>query len=433
MILIFTTSLSPRINYAFEIIFTYILKVDFQITTDAGIFNQYEGPKFSYGKAPLGEVLFFEAADLLFENDIHRQPIDEAIQGQAPVLFRVTSGCMPHDPFADAFYMVTRYEEYLPHFKDKYGRYSPEESIAYKNNFLERPVVNLWAMQIKKIILERYPAFKFPYIPYSFTPTIDIDNAYAYKHKGALRISLSMTYLLLKLDFFKFYDRVLVHMGYKRDPYDTYDKQMRIHKLHNIKPLYFILIGNYAKYDKNLSHTNVQYASLIRMLDQHAEICLHPSYASARNEHQLHVEKSRLEEILQRPITKSRSHYIKFELPGTYRNLIKAGIKEDYSMGYPNQVGYRAGIATPYYFYDLEKEKITDLKVFPFVVMDTTLKKYLHIRSKDIPVYLNPLLDENKKVGGNFTFIFHNESMGGERVWKNWGEVYESFIKMCMN
>lgn len=433
MILIFVTNTGPRLHYAFDIIFKYILKVEYTLTDNQNTFAEFPGPKFSYGKRPLGGELFFECADILFENEITRQPLGNVESGKEPSFYDVNSGAMHFDPFACSFYMVTRYEEYLPHVKDGYGRYSSEESIAFKGNFLDRPVVNHWALRVRKILSERFPLIGFPHLPFSFTPTIDIDNAYAYKHKGFLRIAATTLSLLLKMDLKKFRQNILVHLGYSKDPYDTYDKQFKIHKLHHVKPLYFILLGDYGKFDKNLSHKNPAYISLIQLLDQHAEICLHPSYESARNEDQLSIEKSRLEQILGRQVVKSRHHYIKIDLPKTYRQLIKAGFKEDFSMGYPNQVGFRAGTATPFYFYDLIEEKITDLKVFPFVAMDTTLKKYLHIKSKDVGSYLQPILDEMKEVGGNFIFIFHNESMGGQRVWKNWGEVYEKFIKMAIS
>ena len=102
-------------------------------------------------------------------------------------------------------------------------------------------------------------------------------------------------------------------------------------------------------------------------------------------------------------------------------------------MGYPDKVGYRASIATPFYFYDLVNEQQTNLKIFPFVVMDVTLKKYLHIKSKDVTSFLTPIIEENKKIGGHFIFIFHNESMGGEKMWKNWTDLYEKLIQISNN
>ena len=73
-------------------------------------------------------------------------------------------------------------------------------------------------------------------------------------------------------------------------------------------------------------------------------------------------------------VTKSRQHFLAFELPTTYLKLIQSGILEDYSMGYASHLGFRAGICSPFRFYNLLEEKETDLVVYPFQVMDVTLQ-----------------------------------------------------------
>ena len=76
-----------------------------------------------------------------------------------PVIFRDTSGSggFPFDPFTAGFYMVTRYEEYLGKNKDRFGRFSPKGSIAYAGNFLDKPVVNLWAQSLVEELQKARP------------------------------------------------------------------------------------------------------------------------------------------------------------------------------------------------------------------------------------------------------------------------------------
>lgn len=430
MILIKVLKITSRLTYIFDLIFNDLLKVDYKITDDESAFTEYQNPKFSYGKKPIADELFFASSLLLFETDICKQ-LHLSIKPDFDVqLFTVANGAMPFDMFAASFYLVTRYEEYLTHFKDRHGRYKVEDSMAFKVGFLNKPLVNIWANQLRELLKNRFSTLDFPKPEFSFTPTIDIDNAYAYKYKGAIRgIGASMM-LLFQLQFGKLWDRLLVHANIIDDPYDTYEKQAAIHKKYNVLPVYFLLLGNYGKNDKNLSHHNPKYISLIKQLDSNGEVGIHPSYRAATNLVQMQLEKSRLEAILGKPVTKSRAHYIRIRLPETYRMLLEIGITHDYSMGYASQPGFRASIASPFYFYDLEREQKTALLVHPFAVMDTTLKKYLHIRAKDLMDYLNPLIEETRAAYGNFTFIFHNESMGGAKVWKNWGSVYEDFMKV---
>ncbi|HEX8546932.1 MAG TPA: polysaccharide deacetylase family protein [Cytophagaceae bacterium] len=437
MLLIHSQLINNRVAYIFKFLFGDILKVDFRLTDNHSEFIDYKGAKFSYGRTAFNDraIPHFASVDLLFETDVYKQNIEfeKANETSGEVYFyKVKDGTLPFDVFASSFYLLTRYEEYLPHVKDKYGRFNPEDAAAYRGNFLDRPLINSWAMQLKEILLKHYPTLHFPFIPFVFKPTINIDNAYSFKYKGAVRIIFSLLGLLITFNFKTFYQRMLIHLGMEKDPFDTYEKQLSINKQYNLKPIYFILLGNNGKFDKNNSFRNKGYINLINKLEKEVEIGFHPSYISCRSEKQLVTEKSRLEKIIGRKVTKSRHHYIKLDLPITYQLLTKAGIEEDYSMGYPTKIGFRASTCTSFNFFDLQKNEETNLKVHPFIIMDSTLKKYLHVRSKDVITYLLPLVESIKKTGGTFMFIFHNESMGGGKVWKNWGEVYERFIKLAL-
>jgi hypothetical protein len=429
MILIYVKKLTPRISYVFDLLLTQLLQSPIQFTTDLSIYKAYQDIKINYGNQDMAEGIYFGAAHLLFENHIVKQDFDNVKAQDDFKLFAVVPGVLDFDPFASAFYLVTRYEEYLPHFKDNHGRYKEEDSIAFKCNFLGKPMVNIWTQTIKQIITYHYPNYVFQATAFTFNTTIDIDNAYAYKYKGLVKAISINIFLALQLQFEKLYDRLMVAVNMRQDPYDTYDKQVAIHQKYNIKPIYFILLGNKGKYDRNINHKNTHFVELIQRLATTSDIGMHPSYQAATNLALMKEEKKRLEQILSTNIRKSRSHYIKINIPETYRMLIDIGIEEDYSMGYPSYPGYRASIAHSFYFYDLEKEEKTILLVHPFVVMDTTLKKYLHIRAKDVLDYIYPLVQEAKDVCGNFIFIFHNESMGGSKMWKNWNGVYENIIQ----
>lgn len=431
MILVLVPQITNRLTYIFDFYFKEIFKSDYEFTTDAEKFKDFNDAKFSYGFKQANEELYFEADPLLFETSVSIRQIGIGTFKEVKTIFPVKTGSLPFDPFAAGFYMITRYEEYLPHKKDKHNRYKPESSIAISGGFLEKPIVNFWAMLIKEIINNKYPQAINYSGTYTFQPTLDIDNAYAYKYKGVLRTTLSLAQRLIKFDFDKLGKRIKVHLGKRQDPYDTYDKQRRIHQAYKITPNYFFLLGDYGRYDKNLPYDNEHMVKLVKSLDEEATIGLHPSYGSNTSEGKLLIEKKRLEGILSRQITKSRQHYIKLTLPETYRKLLNAGIKEDYSMGYTTKIGFRAGTCSSFLFFDLEKNETTDLRIFPFAFMDSTLKFFLKVRSREVINHITPIVNDVKKVGGQLIFIFHNESLGNERQWKNWGEIYEKVIRLA--
>ena len=128
--------------------------------------------------------------------------------------------------------------------------------------------------------------------------------------------------------------------------------------------------------DKNINHNHPSLINLIRFISKNNLTGIHPSYKSFNNLEILKMEISRLDKITSKTSI-SRFHYLKFTLPESYQILLKAGIKQDYSMGFVDRIGFRAGTCTPFNFYDLEKECTTDLKIFPFAYMDGVLNDKL--------------------------------------------------------
>lgn len=432
MILIYCKSISNRIQYATEIIFKTILLADFKITTNENEFNNHSGPKVSYGNnINLASDLVLESVNLLFEANITKQNLEIVNYNDYKALFPVNSGSLPFDPFATVFYLVSRYEEYLPSPLDNHKRYKPENSVAFQRNFLKLPICNLIARDLKNMILEKYPNYFFNPIPYKFVPTIDIDNAFAYKNKGFVRIGFSITRLLFKFQFKKLWRRLQVHLGAKVDPFDTYAKQISIHDQYNIRPRYFFLLGDYNTFDKNVSFRNKEYIDIIKKMNEKYDVGIHPSYNANFDEKKVTKEIHRLEDITGHKPNASRQHYLRLKFPDTHLNLIKCGIKDDYTMGYSTQIGFRASICTPYPFYDLQSETRMDLIIHPFVAMDSTFKYFLKVRANEVIYQIKPLYEITKQLGGELVIIFHNESLGTHKIWRNWENTYENIVRMC--
>ncbi|MBL7924890.1 MAG: hypothetical protein JNL88_11885, partial [Bacteroidia bacterium] len=142
-LLVYTTKKSPRLKYIFDLILGDLLGLDYHFTDKAGEFKNHDGPKFSYCDHQLTDEPFFFASRLLFEKGIEDQQINVFEWKGMPVFFGThPKYILPFDPFAASFYLVSRYEEYLPHIKDEHMRFSPQQSLAYQKNFLHKPMVN---------------------------------------------------------------------------------------------------------------------------------------------------------------------------------------------------------------------------------------------------------------------------------------------------
>lgn len=431
MILIYTHKITPRVRYAFKHIFTRILLIDIDFTSKIEDFVAFSGPKLSYTKIALGKEFFIKCNDLLFQQGIGDFEIKMSKWGTTPCFFyQGQKSTIPFDIFSASFYLISRYEEYLPHVKDKYGRFPAKQSLAFLHNFLEDPVIDIWAYKLLRILKERFPDYEFKSRTYNYISTIDIDNAYAYKHKSLIRAVGGFVKDIYKLNILNLWDRLAVRFNIKKDPFDTFDKIIKLKNKYEARTIFFFLIGDYTTFDTNVSASKTKFRLLIKSMVDYARVGLHPSFYTMTDAQKLKYEKLRLEAITNMPIFRSRQHYLRFEMPITYQNLIDLDINEDYSMGYASHVGFRASTCTPFYFYDLDFEIQTPLKVFPFALMDTTLNDYMKLTPKQSLGKIRDLRNKVLQVNGTFITLFHNESLSGYLRWRGWAKVYELMLKM---
>lgn len=434
MVLVYTDKITNRIKYIFNLLFKDILNVDFELTKNDEDFNAFDGVKFSYCKKPLGDELYFHAENLLFDRGISHTELTFIDYEGLPAFFPVYTQlpALPFDPFAASFYLVSRYEEYLPYRKDEYGRFSTSESIAFQKEFLHKPLVNIWAYKIGAILKQRFKTFNFSGRKYKFLPTIDIDAAWAYKEKGVFRTMGGYLNELSKFDFAEITKRTKVLLGAEKDPFDTYDFLLKMQKKYNIQHIYFILFAEYGFNDKNTPIQSMAFQKLIKSLADYAEVGIHPSYNSNTYTKKLKQEISSLSKVLNREITKSRQHFLKLQFPTTYRNLINLDITDDYSMGFAAKPGFRAGICSSFNFYDLDLDTETNLRIHPFTFMEGTLRDYMNIEADQAMDVIRPLIKEIKAVNGTFISLWHNESISNDKRWIGWHQVYEEMIKEAL-
>lgn len=435
MLLIYTPVINNRINYIFKLVLGRIIGVEYSITDQYDEWLNYDGPKFCYCLQNDGDELFFEQTSLLINTGtkkIHIEPVMfEGIKAFFPVLSK--RSVFPFDPFAACFYLVSRYEEYLPLIRDMHGRFPASESLALRYGFLQKPVVNIWADRIKEVLIERYPLLKFRKRHFKIIPTIDIDSAYSIRNKGIVRMIGGLIRSLYYRENENVRERIRVLAGKEKDPFDSFEFQLDVQQRYKFRPIYFVLMADYGSYDKNIPFQNKAFRDIVKFLADYADVGIHSSYASNDEPELLKIEVQRLSELLNREIHLSRQHFLRLEIPSTYHNLLSLDIYNDYTMGFASQPGFRAGICDPFPFYDLDLEAETPLIIHPFQIMDGTLADYLRLTPKVAFEYICKLIDEVKAVDGTFMSLWHNESLGGKGRWEGWPEVYEKMIKYALN
>ena len=441
MVLIYSHITSPRLEYISHFIFTKLMGVDVNITIDSEEFKNHGGVRINYSQKPM-EIPSFRIPNhtLLFEKDIKAQHIECVEVNNYKVFFKTENGDHPFDVFAASFYLLTRYEEYLPHEKDSYGRYAHENSLAFKEGFLNQPLINSWVNDLSESLKSKYPAFNIQHPTFVFEPTYDIDIAYSYKYKGLLR---NIGGFLRSPSA----ERIKVLLGSKNDPFDSYTWLDNLHKKNSLSPIYFFLVAEKnGQYDKNISP---HIESMWQLVKRHAvnyRVGLHPSWQSGDDPSLLKKEKEQLEAMSGQAATgqavtgqaapsgqtgiSSRQHYIRFQLPTTYNNLIRAGITDDYSMGYGSINGFRSSVGSSFYWYNLEKEEKTTLCIHPFCYMDANSYYEQGYTADKAFDELRHYLNVCKNAGCTLITVWHNNFLGTSPEFTGWREAYERFIAL---
>ncbi len=427
--LFYSEIITPRLQYVVAFLNHVLLDDACIINTELTTFTQYTGPKINYSNKDFDKnACWIQPVPLLFETNIRQQDILCSGQNESLIFFQ-TNGPLGFDILAASFYLVSRYEEYLPHKKDKYGRYAAENSLAYQQHFLHLPLVNIWLQQFKNALLKQFPDIKFKQQQFNFIPTYDIDIAWSYKHKGWWRNTGGFLRDLLKGKWAAVKERYSVLLGHKNDPYDSYNWLNQLHKKHELKPYYFFLVApETSEYDKNISPANKALQQLIYHHSLQYPVGIHPSWQSYNQPQLMKAEIKTLSLITGKDINSSRQHFLRFTLPDTYEQLTDNAIAFEFSMGYGTCNGFRASITTPYYWYNLKTETATGLLLFPFCFMEATSLHQLQQTPGQALQQLLQLYKAVKEVEGYCIIIWHNHYLGTGTTTQEWKIMYEKFI-----
>lgn len=417
----------PRLRYITGLILGDVLGLSWDIVTDKRRLGKH--PSINYSNEKISGSFSICPDELLFESGIKKREITVSEWKGLPVFFRVsTESDIPFDIFAASFYLVSRYEEYLDHEADNLGRFKASSSLAFRHGFLGIPVVDHWVRQFAVALLRKYQSLAFRRNEFKALLTIDTYQPFAYLGKNIFS-SIGGLFKDMASSNGHPGDRYRIVMKGERDPYEVFDYITDHIEKYNTDTRFFFPVGDHSKFDKNPSWKNEEYRTLIRKIVRKHKAGLHSSYHASVNPALINIEGARLRAIIEGEMTLSRFHSIRFYFPGSFEGAIAAGINEDYSMGYPEEPGFRAGIARPFFFYNIIREEQTRLKIIPFQVMDASLYNNKHLEPLKAKEVILNLINETRKAGGTFASIWHNTSLLDNQEWQSWREVFVFMLK----
>jgi hypothetical protein len=400
----------------------------FEFTSDLGYFEASDRPKIYYGDIT-GDVEFpmsIQETSWMWEDKIYAKLPKVKADGEMTRIYFDDSNNF--DVFAAVFWMLSRYEEYIALKHDRHGRFISVSSVLGWDNDTRMPWADIWRKEFVDRLIDVYPNLTLQPLEFSLRMTVDVDSAFAYRHKGFVRTAGAMGKDILRADFANLMRRITTVLFAKHDPYDTYQKISTGCDQSKMNLTWFFLLANRSKEDIGVSYQNKNLRAVITNLSQRYRCGIHPGYGSHEDDAVLRQEIRRLEEITKFPVLISRQHYLKMSLPETYRRLIDNGVMEDHTMGFAANTGFRAGTNYAFPWFDLKENKRTNLMIHPFVIMDTTLRDYLGLTPEEAIVHIEEMISQVKPFGGEFTFLWHNESVSEMGKWRGWSKVFDAIL-----
>jgi hypothetical protein len=417
-LIVYSPLLTSRIKYIFNFIFKDILKTEVEFTGNKDYFLQSENAKISYADQPLGDELYFKNSSLLLSNKVEEIGLKTTMFGDYIVPFPVQQSALPFDVFAASFFLISRYEEYL-HQQKSDQDFKAKSSYQTKWRILNRPIIDEWALILKNMIRKKYPTLHFqskkflnqPIINFTLKPDVPLKLFPKTKFIISAVFNKEQRYLSNVFDN-------LTGLGLNEE---KVIKQLD-QALHKTKAVYFI---SFPKDTKN----KLKYSKTSEILKGKAIGLLRPC-TSDKDQSTLVNGLNNLKKINGDIVNLMSQQLEVLRLPTCYLQILSAGITSDYSMGYADTFGFRAGTCTPFCWYDLQLEKITPILVKSYCINDSTLQ-YLNITEakKVIEDYIGAV----KLVDGDFYSSWQLKSLSENVKFKKWKTVFNDMLKYAGN
>jgi hypothetical protein len=321
------------------------------------------------------------------------------------------------DIIASTYFLVTRYEEMVRRdVRDEHGRFPRKASLAYRAGFIDRPIVDEYAVLLRKWLQEIGVPVPEPNRKFSVLLTHDVDHLRRYS-KWHQPYRTAAAALLGRYPRPTIAQAMGCAWGLRRDPWDTFDDMIRMDMSSGYEPVYFFMAGGNSRHDRRYDIRGSDARRLVEKLQAAgAVIGLHASYQAGMHPGLIAQEKAVLEEVCGTTIRRSRHHFLAWREIEDGWALAKAGIDWDATLGYADVPGFRLGVCHPIPLFDPVKMEPMGITEHPLIVMDSTLSdpKYMNLSDEDAFSCCETLMDQTRKHRGEFVILWHNTSFAPE-------------------
>ncbi|AZN43305.1 polysaccharide deacetylase family protein [Paenibacillus albus] len=428
----------PERDYILDVLFHHFLGLSYEI-----LYEEREDVEISLpgsnGVIRLADVLLRTEEDRwLTSRSMPREPIEHSVHarfGAVPILYgqRGRSGLYIEegqddcycgiDILGSSFFMLTRYEELLANKRDARDRFPSESSIAYRANFLDRPIVNEYVEIFWELMKKRWPRIERKDRQASLVLSHDVDWPFYSFGKSPIRmLKDSLADIVKRRNYEASYLKARAAWRTRGgelidDPFNTFRWLMTLSEKAGLRSaFYFITEETVAGLDGNYSVYNPEIQSLMREIHGRGhEIGLHPSYDTYNSPDRISRQFQILLDIagkngIRQERWGGRQHYLRWKGPETWQYWEEAGLDYDSTLGYADSPGFRCGVCYEYPVFNLLSREPLNLVEKPLIVMEQTVWKGSAGQTKEEAALeqIGSLYQQCRSFGGQFTLLWHN-------------------------
>lgn len=432
-----------EIEYACSIVFTEWLGIDYEITPmaqntvlissgnntlrlSADFFVRASNNWLNQETMPRLSLKNYNLNDLktVLHTEIH------ICETELPVLYGVPEITIAEnsidcriDVLGSIFFMLSRYEEIVVKERDQHSRFSAKSSIAYKESFLFRPIVNEYVELLFALLQYLFPQLERKKMQFRISPTHDVDVPFRYLNVSVPRLIKHMggdvlrrKSVLLAFDTLSRWNKVN-NGKVEDDPYYSFDFIMTQSEKRGLKSSFYFLPSSSPEMVMQYSVSLSEMQALLQSINGRGhEIGIHGFYGTYLNSKAFTDDVQLLRDTLEvlgigREIKGGRQHYLQWQNPETFVIWENAGMKYDSTLSFADMPGFRCGTCYEYSVYDCITRRKLKLKERPLIAMECSIiaERYMNLGLTDdaLQVFKN-LKVKCKYYNGNFVLLFHN-------------------------
>ncbi len=344
-----------------------------------------------------------------------------------------------YDILGLVYWMLARIEEVGRIDLDCHQRFPAKASHAFRNAYLDRPIVDEWLLVLAKIMKRVWPALPIKSHVFTIRLSHDVDmpSRYAFANARTFLGRVARDLLggnarsALLAPWIRAASSKRIH---RLDPVNTFDWIMDNSEKRGLRSTFYFLCGRTnSKYDGDYDIGHPAILHLIKRIHLRGHLIgLHPSYDASLRCDVLQSEYGRLKDVcstlgIEQPILGGRMHYLRWQHPATLLACNAIGLSYDSTLGYADQAGFRCGTCHPYQGFDPVLQQALELRIYPLIAMESSVMQPKYMGNDDpnsAMAVFDDLKQACKRVNGCFDVLWHNTSFMG---WRK--DVYTNCLR----